>query len=394
MKVRLRGFCGRWRSGAARRRASAGRGTGRAAATSLGAGRGGDIARRVHGLGIGRGFHRQLRAAQRPHSGHTDGRAGRRLRRHHRQLAPAQPGTATASVLYPEPGSGQRAGPELSLPGARAPPAGGPRSGPSRPRAACSTRAPTTPPTTSRGSPCRPHPRPGATPPRPASATPPRAAPAPAPPAGRWTVPALPSLADRRRPPPRPLAIGASSALAELQSSSATSSSTTANGVAKATATATVSCVSLLGGLITVGSVTSSATATSNGTAAQLAGGHHGQAGAVLDGEPVTIDSVGHPRRRPGLAVEPRPAHPRAGTHPARHHRDGDQPDRLGEGFDSEPQARRASYRGRPHHHPRQAGRHRSRRLPPASVTSELPLFDPPTAKVLRLGTWRRWTSR
>jgi hypothetical protein len=108
---------------------------------------------------------------------------------------------------------------------------------------------------------------------------------------GGLTVPALPSLTTSSTPSPA-TAIGASSALAELQSSSATSASTTANGVAKATATATVTCVSLLGGLITVGSVTSSATATSNGTAAQLAGATT-VTGAALDGEPVTIDGSG-----------------------------------------------------------------------------------------------------
>jgi hypothetical protein len=84
----------------------------------------------------------------------------------------------------------------------------------------------------------------------------------------------------------------ATSAISQVQDVSGQSSSSTAAGVATASATATDSCVSILGGLLSIGSVTSTATATSNGTGAALSGSTTVQ-DATLAGEPVTIDSAG-----------------------------------------------------------------------------------------------------
>jgi hypothetical protein len=86
--------------------------------------------------------------------------------------------------------------------------------------------------------------------------------------------------------------LAGSSSLVGVGSMSATSSSqaptTTANAVASATDTG----VSMLGGLITIGSVTSTATATSDGTTGTLTGSTLVQ-NMVIGGEPVTVSATG-----------------------------------------------------------------------------------------------------
>jgi hypothetical protein len=98
--------------------------------------------------------------------------------------------------------------------------------------------------------------------------------------------------------------LAATSALGHLRFSSGTSSSTTSGGVATASASATDSCISVLGGLITIGSVTSTATATSDGTTAKLTGSTTVD-GASIAGEPVTIDASGIHAAGQGSPADP-----------------------------------------------------------------------------------------
>jgi hypothetical protein len=88
--------------------------------------------------------------------------------------------------------------------------------------------------------------------------------------------------------------------LLTMQGLSSTSTSGATGPKATATATADASGISILGGLITIGSVTTTATAISDGTTGTLSGASTAQH-VVVAGQPVTIDSSGiHAAGNPG----------------------------------------------------------------------------------------------
>jgi hypothetical protein len=88
--------------------------------------------------------------------------------------------------------------------------------------------------------------------------------------------------------------------LLDMQGLSSTSTSGAVGKTATATATADANGISILGGLITIGSVSTTATATSDGTTGTLSGASTAQH-VVIAGQPVTIDSSGiHAAGNPG----------------------------------------------------------------------------------------------
>jgi hypothetical protein len=85
-----------------------------------------------------------------------------------------------------------------------------------------------------------------------------------------------------------------------MQGLSSTSTSGATGPKATATSTADASGISILGGLITIGSVSTTATAISDGTTGTLSGASTAQH-VVVAGQPVTIDSSGiHAAGNPG----------------------------------------------------------------------------------------------
>jgi hypothetical protein len=86
--------------------------------------------------------------------------------------------------------------------------------------------------------------------------------------------------------------LAASSAIAGIGLISATSSSTTTDTVATASATSTVSGISLLDGFVTIGGVTSTATATSDGTKGSVTGSTV-LTNVSIAGEAVSVTSTG-----------------------------------------------------------------------------------------------------
>jgi hypothetical protein len=86
--------------------------------------------------------------------------------------------------------------------------------------------------------------------------------------------------------------LGSASSIIGIAFSSGTSSSGASGATAVATATATDSGISILGGLINIGSVTSTANATSDGTTGTVAGSTV-LGNVSIAGQPVTINSSG-----------------------------------------------------------------------------------------------------
>ncbi len=82
------------------------------------------------------------------------------------------------------------------------------------------------------------------------------------------------------------------SSLMGISSSSGTSTSGASGALASASASATDSGISILAGLISIGSVTSTATATSDGTTGKV-GGSTVVSNVVIAGEPATVDTSG-----------------------------------------------------------------------------------------------------